>query len=58
MLRTKTIKIMYLIHFSAVMLQSHNTLQTKVIKLYINYTFMIVDINFSRADLLSLLVSF
>ena len=59
LLRTKTSKIMHLIHFSTVMLQSHYTCQkTNDIKLYINYIFLIVDIDFSRADLISLLVSF
>ena len=48
-----------LFQLSNAMLQSHYICQqTNVTELYIIYIFMIVDIDFSRADFISLLVSF
>ena len=53
-LKTKATKIMYLIQFSNAMLQSHYICQqTNVAEIYINYIFMIIDIDFSRADFIS-----
>ena len=58
LLRTKNSKIMHLIHFLTVMLQSHYTCQqSNFRKLYINYMFMIVAKDFSRVYLISLVVN-